>query len=241
MFGDLGINLVYSIGVIFLVVFAMSCGSRDVQLDKLLEDQQKEIQLASDREKKLLSRVDEFATMTAPTKHKRPYFVKSAVVLVKMPGQEFELQGWEKDDAGEMKKCLFDKCHGHDVLWLKDYLPKDGIVNSVVRAVCKPKKKLGALEIGPTIVVGDAFSTVCSITVIDLDSQSIVESREVTFDKFETDPNGKIFNESIVKSADKKSSYVAPYNGIGKFLNDLSKSNLKLSFCREAMVAKCGD
>ena len=176
--------------------------------------------LEKDRQKKeseqrLYARKDEFAAMKAPFKEKKPYFAQNIFILVKMPGSEYEALGWEKANDDTMKKCLFNECAGRTVYWVKDKLPKDDLVKSVVRADCSKGKKLSDIGLASTIITGAVYSTVCDVSIIDLETHTTVAKSQIVDDKIKTNARDEILAESVVLAPDKKSYLVAPYEKIG--------------------------
>lgn len=190
----------FIIGGLFFVLTLVGCGGVDELSRKASEERTEELRLEAEREKELLGRLDEFKSMTAPVKLQKPYFVEKAVILVRRPGREFE---------------IFDEKR-----------MKGGVVKSLVRADCKQGRKLMDLElIG--IAVGPLYATVCSVTVIDLDTKTTVASSELILDKPKVMPDKTIDPDSLIDSIDKKSHFIRPYDGVRNYLLDLGNSSPK--------------
>lgn len=187
----------FVIGGLFFVLTVVGCGGGDELSRIAREKRNEELRLEAEREKELLGRLDEFKSMTAPVKLQRPYLVLEAVILIRMPGKEFEVAN-------------------------KDWT-KGGVVKSLVRADCKQGRKLMDLEL-VGIEAGPLYATVCSVTVIDIDTKTTVASSEVIADKPEIKADKSIDPSSLVDSIDKKSHFVHPYVQIRDHLFDLGRS-----------------
>jgi hypothetical protein len=217
---------VYISGVLLSVIFLTVCSGDEV-MREISEKRNEEIAKEGKAEKEMLARLDEFKSLTAPVKPVKPYFVSKPVILVKLPGGEFEIEGWEKDEKGDLKRCpYFDSntsdCNGHKLVWQKDQLASSD-PKSLLRADCTRGAKLMDLElIG--IPAGPLHSTVCKMTVIDLPTKRTVFSGDIVVDKIIKGANGNINKRDIVQAADKKGYLVAPYNGILNLTFDLAKS-----------------
>lgn len=215
-------KITFVIGLFSLVLGAFGCAKTDTGGPSAAE-REAESKKKVDDIQKILSRKDEFASMKPPVKLQKGFIPGPSFIMFRMPGAEYELVGWEPDSGGKMSVCLFKDCNKRDISPLFDLLPKEGKLKWVIRADCKAGKKLGDLTVATAVDAGGLFESVCDVSVIDVNSNTVAFNGTVTADKYETDSSKRVLEKSVARSGDKKSTLVVPIAAIEKFLDDQKK------------------
>lgn len=175
----------------------------------------------NDAVQKLYARKDEFAAMKPPplSKPTSEIGVYEAFIMFKLPGFEYEVVGFEKDQNGNISLCNSDKCNNRDIFPLRNRMPKwvdDSKVSYLVRADCKEGKKLAELNIS-----GSLFESDCEVNVINLNNNTTVSvGRAVT--KMPEPPykGAGLDIRSYATKGDK--SYLVPIRAIDEYLKSVT-------------------
>lgn len=174
----------------------------------------------SDDIKAIVDKTDEYGNLSLPLKAQKDYKLKpgSAALVRKSPESSFVMEGYEFR-GGKYYHCTYMSGCAQGYLDDKQRAVSLADLKTLIQINCAKGKKVTEVTTSSGPISSDVYASNCKISVLDLETKTIVAQKEFVADKLSTSKATDVIIKSELNGLEGGGYTVNPKNFIREYLS----------------------